>query len=252
MLASKAALDSEECFVHLISFGSAHLKRVCRSTMQSETYQLQLTVESLDLVRAALVDARGLLDKKSWEESAASYIRAAWFTDCKSAHAALTKTTMSKTADKRLGIEVAALRQTLWRFPGRSFVQARTQDTIPKNPTDIIRWVDTARMIADPLTKEMKDPLLQHVLDTNIWSFKQTDEDKEVKTRKSAYRKALKKADVDLFCKTPRSEQEDAGFETDVDERASNYDQGYDTDNKEEVPLDDQGDITEVEGELCN
>ena len=63
-----------------------------------------------------------------------------------------------------------------------------------------------------------------------------------MKTRKSAQRKALKKADTDLFCKTPRSEDE--GFETDADE----HDRADESDNKEEeVPLDDNGDITEAE-----
>ena len=44
--------------------------------------------------------------------------------------------------------------------------------------------------------------------------------------------------DKDLLSKAPQSDQEDAGFETDADERASNYDQGYDTGDQEDVPLD--------------
>ena len=35
-------LDTEEAMMHLVQYSSAHLKRVVRSTMQAETYQLQL------------------------------------------------------------------------------------------------------------------------------------------------------------------------------------------------------------------
>ena len=157
-------LDTRENFMHLISSASAHIKRVVRSTLAAETYQLQLTVESVDLIRAALVDIRGLLNRRDWEMSAASQIRAAWYTDCGSSYTTLSKPTLTRPSDKRLGIEIAALRQQLWRRPGQTDIDARLRDQAPEDSTDMVRWVDTMNMFTDPLTKEMKDHVLQKVL----------------------------------------------------------------------------------------
>ena len=84
-LADPSILTNKEAMMHLISFSSAALKRVLRATIQAEVYQLQLTVEGMGMVRAAYIDARGLLDHKDWEMSAASQCQAIWFTDCKKA-----------------------------------------------------------------------------------------------------------------------------------------------------------------------
>ena len=48
--------------LHVISFQSHTVKRVCRSIGQAEAYNLELCVEDADLVRAAIVDAKGLLN----------------------------------------------------------------------------------------------------------------------------------------------------------------------------------------------
>ena len=175
--------------VVLISFGSNALKRVVRSTMQAEAYQLQQTVEEADIIRAALVDARGTLDRHDWETSAAIQVRAVWFTDCKSVETALSKPIV-RTIDKRLGIELASLRQQLWRHAGRDDIRARLQDGPPALPTDVLRWIDTLVMLADPLTKPMGDALLQQVLETGIWDVTQPYLGKEIKAKKAAQRKA--------------------------------------------------------------
>ena len=117
----------------------------------------------------------------------------------------------------------------MWRFPHRSGVEARTQDKPPSDPTDYLRWITTDRMLADPLTKNMKDTLLQQVLDTNKWNFRQGSNDKEVKLRKSAYRRALKDIDTKLFVKPPKKDDEnDEDFENDAPDP-----QEYTDDNEE-------------------
>ena len=58
----------------------------------------------------------------------------------------------------------------------------------PPNPSDIIRWIDTLVMVADCLTKAMRDDYLKSVLETNTWNFVQTAEAKAIKTRKSEQR----------------------------------------------------------------
>ena len=51
-------------------------------------------------------------------------------------------------------------------------------------------------MVADCLTKLMREDFLMQVLNSNVWNFKQTEEAKAIKHRKSAQRRA-KKQDSD-------------------------------------------------------
>ena len=100
------------------------------------------------------------------------------------------KPSLGKSSDKRLGIEIAALRQQLWRKPGDTDLDLRVRDKRPTECTDMIRWIDTRSMLADPLTKDMRDDYLQNVLDTNEWDFEQKQLDKDEKDKKKAYRHA--------------------------------------------------------------
>ena len=188
-LASPDAIAGDVFHVSLIAFGSSVLKRVVRSTIQAEAYNLQQVVEEADLIRAAVVDSWGLLDRRNWEESAASHMKSVWFTDCNSVKTALSKPIV-KTIDKRLGIELASLRQQLWRYPGRDSVSARVQEGPPDQDdcTDVLRWIDTRVMPTDPLTKIMKDTYLQEILGTGEWDITQPQESKDEKAKKSQWR----------------------------------------------------------------
>ena len=126
-----------------------------------------------DRIRAAIADLRGELDPKDWEATAARTMKQIWLTDCMSVYQSLTRSTMAKMSDKRLSIEIASLRQSLWRLPGEAQGDDRTMDDIPKETTDKCRWIDTDVMLADPLTKVMEPWKLDEALDTNYWSLKQ-------------------------------------------------------------------------------
>ena len=98
-----------------------------------------------------------------------------------------------KGIGKRLGIELASLRQFLWR---------RLLEKLPSQEerTDLCRWVDTAVMRADCLTKLMKEDFVLAIVDSNRWSTAQTHEAKSVRVRKAQEvqrRKAERQADDD-------------------------------------------------------
>jgi hypothetical protein len=172
-LGSPEAIEGGECRLHVLSFTSKILKRVVRSTFQAEAYSLQAGVEEGDRMRAAFVSAKGLLSK-DWEASAAANMRQIWYTDCKSLEATLVKEAIgTKYEDKRLNIELASLRQSLWRAPGETVGNPAYVDHMPKDATDVIRWIDTDVMLADPLTKSMEADKLNEALDVNRWSFEQ-------------------------------------------------------------------------------
>ena len=156
--------------------------------MKAESYQFTEVVEAADLIRAALCDAHGRLDSgKNWESSAASWCKSLWLTDCKSAEATLHKP-VTKGIDKRLGIELASLRQYLWRRRFQHLPDKRLLEELPDDEerTDLCRWIDTTVMACDCLTKDMSEEYLQQIIESNIWNIAQTEEAKAVKLRKSA------------------------------------------------------------------
>ena len=99
LIADVSIIDSDEAAIHFISFASTVRKRVVSSTLKAESYQLAEVVEAADLLRAALADAHGQLDRSDWESS----------TDCRSCADTLQKP-VTRGIDKRLGIELAYLR----------------------------------------------------------------------------------------------------------------------------------------------
>eukprot|EP00435_Cladocopium_sp_Y103_P002141 s7675_g1.t1 len=73
-----------------------------------------------------------------------------WEPDCMSLVEHLNAEVPKKVSDKRLGIELAALRQSLWT--GNS--QRSSHEYSPYG--DALWWAETAKMLADALTKSMR------------------------------------------------------------------------------------------------
>ena len=97
---------------------------------------------------------------------------------------------MSKITDRRLGIEVAALRQSLWRKPGEELgVCLEDERPSREKAADVVQWIDTDIMIVDPLTKAMSSEKLYEALDNNFWDLKQPIESIEKKRLKQRQRR---------------------------------------------------------------
>ena len=189
LIAPPAVLGGEFTHFHLIGFASTVLKRVCRATVQAEAYAMQAGVEAGDILRAALADLKGQLDMKDWQASSTLSIKQIWITDCKSVEQALSRPVLAKITDKRLAIEISSLRQSLWRRPGGALADPLYEDARPSETTDIVLWVDTDVMIADPMTKIMDPIKLQTALDTNEWSMRQPLESLAKKRAKQLQRR---------------------------------------------------------------
>mgnify|MGYP001342969120 CR=1 FL=1 len=118
-------------------------------------------------------DLFGKLDVKRWEATAAQFMPQLWFTDCQSVYDTVRASVQAKAADKRLGIELAGLRQNLWRAKGEAIGNPLIRDELPVDATDSIRWIDTEVMLADPMTKNMEADKLIEFLSTNWWDTSQ-------------------------------------------------------------------------------
>ncbi|CAE7832525.1 GIP [Symbiodinium sp. CCMP2592] len=181
--------------IHPILWTSNLVRRVCRSTIQAEAYTLQAGVEDGDVLRAAVTDIFGCLDMKRWEATSAKFVKQIWMTDCKSLELTLSNPKCNKHSDKRLSIEIASLRQELWRKAGEKAGDPFYDDYKPVDDqlTDIVRWIDTDVMIADPLTKVMEPVKLVEALKTNTLDVEQPLESVVKKRAKQLQRRSTKK-----------------------------------------------------------
>jgi len=97
-------------------------------------------------IRATIVEARRLLDTRNWEEPSREHMTHLWMTDCESLEEHLTNPTLAKISDKRLAVDLAALRQLIWQKDGTEV------EDLDKSMLDQIRWIDTSKMLVDPKT----------------------------------------------------------------------------------------------------
>ena len=141
VLAHKEFLKGMETPFYPIAWQSTIVKRVCRLTLQAESYGMTAAVEAGMRLRAMIVDSRGLLDRRKWEVTSRQNMQHLWLTDCKSLEDHLLSESLTKTDDKRLSVDIAALRQLIWQNANEED-QEELNDDMP----DKIRWIDTSKM----------------------------------------------------------------------------------------------------------
>ena len=147
-----------------IAFSSTTMKRVCRSTLQAEAYALQSGIESGDRIRALIAETNGAFDDlRNWENPARRAVPQLLLSDCRSLVEHLNSEIPAKISDKRLGIEMAAIRQQLWTDDVR-----RTWTEYPSGG-DALIWISTSTMVSDVLTKSMRPDLLLKTLRRNTY-----------------------------------------------------------------------------------
>ena len=156
----------------------------------AETFAMIRGTENGSRLRAALVDMQGKLDLQHWEKSATRHMGHVWMTDCDSLYEHLVAPKLNSIENKRLGIDLMALRQQIWERDGeRTLVLDRTSGDYP-------RWIDTSVMIVDPLTKNMNPDRLIQTLSTGYFDMRPTAESLMIKQKNRALRKAAKNANT--------------------------------------------------------
>ena len=179
LLTGLESFDKNGMGVRLIGCSSTITGTVCRSILQAETYALSDGVEESMRLRAALADADGVFLRTDWEYLTARFMRNVWMTDCNSLNDHLRNPTFTKCSDKRLGIDVAALRQMVWLTP-----DGELPEKIGLDQPDMVRWIDTSCMVADCLTKRMRSDRLSECLRSCWLDLIPTDESVLCKMKK--------------------------------------------------------------------
>ena len=187
-LAPAGIVNMMQAVIHPLGWSSTHIHRICRSTLMAETFALNKAIEAGTRLRAAIVDMKGLLDIRNWEESAALAMGHCWMTDCESLYEHLMSQRLNTIENKRLAIDLKALRQFIWERSGDRTLE------VDCSCGDYPRWIDTSVMLADPLTKNMKPDRLVECMMTGKFDLRPTAESLMIKEKNRAYRKATSEA----------------------------------------------------------
>ena len=165
--------------LHLIGYSSTITGKVCRSTLQAETYALSDGVEESMRLRAASADAHREFLRTDWDFHIARLMCNVWMIDCNSLNDHLRNPTFTKCSDKRLSIDLAALRQMVWRIR-----DGELREKIGSDQPDMVRWIDTSCMVADCLTRSMRSDRVSECLRSCWLDLIPTDESVFCKMKK--------------------------------------------------------------------
>ena len=173
LLAGAAPTVSQPAWCHVLEWQSQTLKRVCRSTLQAEVLSSMLGSESAQQVRILLYSLkypripgdRGM----GWKILAADSKLVLWYSDCRSFIDYMSATTPGSITDKRLAIDMTALRQELWRGENEEIGDPSSSPKMPIDAKDQLVWICTADMLSDQLTKSMRWDSVRNLCDTGCF-----------------------------------------------------------------------------------
>ena len=107
-------------------------------------------------------------------------------TDCDSLYEHLMAPRLNTIENKRLQIDLMALRQQIWERGGERTLE------VDHSRGDYPRWIDTSVMLADPLTEAMNAERLVTTLETGNFDIRPTPESLMIKEKNHVARKAVK------------------------------------------------------------
>ncbi|OLQ11910.1 Phthiocerol synthesis polyketide synthase type I PpsA [Symbiodinium microadriaticum] len=152
------AIAGEESAFSLLDWRSKASSRVCRSTFAGETMSCGEGLESALYLRSLLIGM--ITGEAANEETAAWYVPIHLFTDCRSLYDHVHREGAPKApSEKRLAIDLAALRQTLMREAKVQWLQKHGPEVTltPERPLrPPLHWVPTEDQLADMMTKAMR------------------------------------------------------------------------------------------------
>ncbi|CAL1141583.1 unnamed protein product [Cladocopium goreaui] len=163
--------------INVVHYHSGLLKRVVRSSLAAEISQAAHTLEEGDFIRALLAEMiyEGF-SLKMWLTHVARW-KLVLVLDSRTGYDLLNGTGLGE--DKRLAIDIAAMRQSLHE----------------DGAARLVRWVPGEEIIADDLTKLCGNQKLMTVLSTSRWALKDTEVAKRLRAdaaaRKRTYRQKV-------------------------------------------------------------
>ena len=152
-LASGSALNAQKLLIHPLSWSSTRIKRACRSTLMAEAYALSNAVEHGLRTTAAIVDGSIFVNGRKRLLQQWGLVQ---FTDCESLLAQSISPNTKQIDNKRLAIDLSALKQLIWKNLGDCV------EEVGGSKGHYPRWIDTSAMLSGfaktmtPLKKEQE------------------------------------------------------------------------------------------------
>eukprot|EP00438_Fugacium_kawagutii_P008061 Skav219569 [mRNA] locus=scaffold3203:12014:25029:+ [translate_table: standard] len=171
LVSNPEIMDGQPARANILGFHSGVTKRVCRSTLAAEASHLAEAVEAGDWCIVLLEEAlTGDIDLRNWPEVIQRRKRV-YVTDARSVYDYLHKDATSTSADKRMAIEGALLRETV------------------RQKNAFSRWIDGMQNIANVLTKSNAEKdTLREFLRSGVTSLVQSEKNKQLKEKKKQER----------------------------------------------------------------
>eukprot|EP00435_Cladocopium_sp_Y103_P020643 s919_g5.t1 len=161
----------------VVQHHSGLLKRVVRSSLAAEISQAANAMEEADFVRPMTAEMTQMDFKLSQWLPAASQWKLILVMDSRTGYDLLNGTALGE--DKRLAIDIAAMKQSLAEDGGER----------------IIRWVPGEEMLSDDLTKLVGNQKLMQAMSSARWALKDTEVAKKLRSdaaaRKRTYRQRI-------------------------------------------------------------
>ena len=148
----------------------------------AEAFALSNAVEHVLRTRAAVVDMKGRLNIRPWEETTSAAMGHVWFADCESLFAHLISPNAKQVDNNRL---VCFETTHLDNRDDRDEEVERSKDDYP-------RWFDTSAMLSDCFTKTMASCRLNEMLSTSIIDMRPTEESLAIKAKIRKWRASKK------------------------------------------------------------
>ena len=111
-------------------------------------------------------------------ETASAAMGHVWFTDCESLFAHLISPSTKQVDNKRLAIDLSALKQLIWDN------RDDCDEQVDGSKGDYPRWIDTSAMLSDCSTKTMTSGRLDETLSTGLFDMRPTEVSLATKAKK--------------------------------------------------------------------
>ena len=176
LLADRMPDEKVACNVQILEWCSHALRRVCRSTLQAETLSSMDGSESGNYVRGlmhSMVHPKTSNENRltEWKINAMDSRHLHWVSDCRSFISYMGNPNQNTVTDKRLAIDLTALRQELWRKHGTELGEPGIQSSVPEDGSDHLWWVSTKDMLSDGLTKQMVWHYIRNLCEFGTWKL---------------------------------------------------------------------------------
>ena len=132
----------------------------------AEAYAMSNAIAHGLRTREIIVDMRGQLNLRQWDETTSAVMGHVWFPDCESLFAHLISPNTKQVDNKRLAIDVSALKQLIWDN------RDHCDEEVGGSKGDYLRWIDMSAMLSDCVTNTLTSLSIERNIEFRYLRYK--------------------------------------------------------------------------------